>query len=148
MNEADTNMQAFMEEEQRLLVERSATVEKDFHSTAQLLGFSSVLATVFFIAGGLLVRHEARRRHRLELELAQATDKVKTLSGLLPICGSCKCIRDDGGYWNRIETYISQHTEAEFTHGICPECAIKQLEDAGVPVPDAMRAKVGQRRQH
>ena len=148
MNEADTNMLAFVQEEQRLLVERSAAVEKDFHNTALLLAFSSVLAAIFFIGGSLLVRHETRRRHRLELELAQATEKVKTLSGLLPICGSCKCIRDDGGYWNRIETYISQHTEAEFTHGICPECAIKQLEDAGVPVPDAMRAKVGQRRQH
>jgi len=48
---------------------------------------------------------------------------VRTLSGLLPICASCKKIRDDRGYWNQIETYIKDRSEAEFTHGICPECA-------------------------
>lgn len=56
-----------------------------------------------------------------ELELALAN--VKTLSGLLPICSSCKKIRDDSGYWRQIEAYISSHSEAHFTHGICPECA-------------------------
>jgi hypothetical protein len=50
---------------------------------------------------------------------------VKTLSGLLPICSSCKKIRDDKGYWNRLETYIETRTEADFTHGICPDCARK-----------------------
>jgi hypothetical protein len=48
--------------------------------------------------------------------------KVRKLSGLLPICASCKKIRDDKGYWNQIETYIRDHSEAEFSHGICPEC--------------------------
>jgi hypothetical protein len=47
---------------------------------------------------------------------------VKTLSGLLPICSSCKKIRDDTGYWNTLERYISEHSDAEFTHGLCPEC--------------------------
>ena len=57
-------------------------------------------------------------------ELAELTDaltNVKTLSGLLPICSSCKKIRDDRGYWNQIETYIKTHSEADFTHGICPD---------------------------
>ena len=45
-----------------------------------------------------------------------------TLSGLLPICASCKKVRDDGGYWNQIEEYISAHSEAEFSHGVCPDC--------------------------
>ena len=58
-------------------------------------------------------------------ELNAALDKVKILSGLLPICSSCKNIRDDKGYWNRIEMYISEHSQAEFTHGICPDCAKK-----------------------
>lgn len=56
-------------------------------------------------------------------ELQAALAKVKLLSGLVPICASCKKIRDDKGYWQQIETYIRSHSEAEFTHGICPDCA-------------------------
>lgn len=58
-------------------------------------------------------------------KLKQALTKVKRLSGMLPICASCKMIRDDSGYWNRIEAYIENHSEAEFSHGICPQCARK-----------------------
>jgi hypothetical protein len=58
-------------------------------------------------------------------QLHKALDEVKTLSGFLPICASCKNIRDDKGYWNQIEAYISKHSEAEFSHGICPECLEK-----------------------
>jgi len=61
-------------------------------------------------------------RERLVVELRQALREVKTLSGLLPICASCKKIRDDQGYWNQIESYIKDHSEAEFSHGICPDC--------------------------
>ena len=66
---------------------------------------------------------------RLIVELKNALADVKKLSGLLPICASCKKIRDDNGYWNKIESYISQHSEAEFTHGICPECIKKLYPD-------------------
>jgi DNA-binding NtrC family response regulator len=62
-------------------------------------------------------------RERLITELTAALAKVKTLSGLLPICSSCKNIRDDQGYWNRLEVYLQQHSEATLTHGICPDCA-------------------------
>jgi PAS domain S-box-containing protein len=58
-------------------------------------------------------------------ELQQALDNVKTLSGLIPICASCKKIRDDKGYWNQLEHYIIEHSGAKFTHGICPECTEK-----------------------
>ena len=58
-------------------------------------------------------------------DLQEALDKVNLLGGLLPICASCKKIRDDKGYWNQIETYIRDHSEAEFSHGICPDCAKK-----------------------
>ena len=75
---------------------------------------------------------EIKERQRVENErkiliheLQEALAKVKTLSGLLPICSSCKKIRDDKGYWNQIESYIVKHSEAEFSHGICPECAKK-----------------------
>jgi PAS domain S-box-containing protein len=64
-----------------------------------------------------------RERERLIAELQDALGKVKTLSGLLPICAFCKKIRDDGGYWHQVETYIREYSEANFSHGICPECA-------------------------
>lgn len=62
---------------------------------------------------------------RRNAELQKALAKIKTLSGLLPICASCKKIRDDQGYWTQLESYISEHSEAEFTHGCCPECMKK-----------------------
>jgi len=64
-----------------------------------------------------------QEREQLIVELQEALAKVKALSGLLPICASCKKIRDDKGYWKQIEAYISDHSEAEFSHGICPDCA-------------------------
>jgi PAS domain S-box-containing protein len=70
-------------------------------------------------------RRAEEERERLILELQEALAKVKTLSGLLPICATCKKIRDDKGYWNQVEAYIQAHSEAQFTHGICPDC-IKQ----------------------
>lgn len=68
-------------------------------------------------------------REKLILELKEALSKVKQLSGMLPICASCKKIRDDKGYWKQIESYIGDHSEAEFTHGICPECVKKLYPD-------------------
>jgi len=70
------------------------------------------------------IRH-AIERQKLKTQLEMSLKEVKTLSGLLPICASCKKIRDDKGYWNLIEVYISEHTNADFSHGICPECAKK-----------------------
>ncbi len=64
-------------------------------------------------------------REKLIRELREALENIKTLKGLLPICASCKKIRDDTGYWNQIETYVSTHSEAEFSHGLCPVCANK-----------------------
>ena len=55
-------------------------------------------------------------------ELEAALNKVKKLSGLLPICANCKKIRDDKGYWNQVELYLEQNTEATFSHGMCPDC--------------------------
>jgi PAS domain S-box-containing protein len=68
-------------------------------------------------------------RNQLIKSLQDSLAKIKTLSGMLPICASCKKIRDDKGYWNQIETYLSKHSKAEFTHGICPECAKKLYPD-------------------
>lgn len=56
-------------------------------------------------------------------ELRRALSEIKTLRGILPICMNCKKIRDDRGYWNQVEVYVRDHTEADFSHGLCPECA-------------------------
>jgi hypothetical protein len=82
------------------------------------LGFFVVYALVLSQA-----KADFDERRRLIHDLQTTLNEVKQLSGLLPICASCKKIRDDKGYWNQIETYISAHSEAQFTHGICPECA-------------------------
>lgn len=67
-------------------------------------------------------RMEAEREELIK-ELTQALAEVRALSGLLPICSSCKKVRDDQGYWKQIEAYITEHSEATFTHGLCPDCA-------------------------
>jgi sensor domain CHASE-containing protein len=83
---------------------------------------------------------EVRKKIEQEMErlihaLEEALAHVKTLSGLLPICARCKKIRDDKGYWSQIETYITRHSSASFTHGLCPDCAVKTLKEAGIEVP-------------
>lgn len=71
-------------------------------------------------------RKEAeKQKEELIGELQQALARVKSLSGLLPICSSCKRIRDDRGYWNQIEAYVREHSQADFSHGFCPECLKK-----------------------
>ena len=70
---------------------------------------------------------EERVRERTA-ELQHALDNVKVLRGMLPICSSCKKIRDDQGYWTQLETYIHLHSDADFTHGLCPGCAEKLFE--------------------
>ena len=62
-------------------------------------------------------------RENLIAKLQEALHQVKTLRGIIPICASCKKIRDDKGYWSQVEDYVHAHTEADFTHSICPECA-------------------------
>ena len=91
-----------------------ASIERDFAASI----------TDFIVAA--LEAHARRmaeaEKERLLLEVQDALAHVKTLSGLLPICSGCKKIRDDSGYWSAIESYISQHSEAQFSHSLCPEC--------------------------
>ena len=86
-----------------------------------------------FDTGELLARVEVGRR-MVEMqdalaakveELREALMHIKTLRGIVPICANCKKIRDDRGYWNQVEIYVRNHTEAKFSHGICPECMEK-----------------------
>ncbi len=118
---------------------------QDFlHLIFFLLGFLT-LCTIYFIEkwesrvlllANIVLKKEMDERKRIEKEqkkliseLKIAMGEVKKLSGFLPICSSCKKIRDDEGYWNQIESYIRDHSEAEFSHSICPECAKKVYRD-------------------
>ncbi len=85
-----------------------------------LLG-SFLLAIGFYRWLPKIIEHDRQNKERLE----KASSEIKTLSGLLPICSSCKKIRDDHGYWSQIEGYISHHSEVTFSHSICPDCAKK-----------------------
>lgn len=75
------------------------------------------------------VRHFIIRQNKTTARLEEALSKTKALSGLLPICAWCKKIRDDKGYWDEVEHYITKHSDAEFTHGMCTECLEKYLKE-------------------
>ena len=96
--------------------------KKDRFTLDMIHFFEGISASI----GLALMRKQLEEeRERLILELREALSKVKTLSGLLPICASCKKIRNDKGYWEQMEIYIRDRSEADFSHGICPECAEK-----------------------
>ena len=96
-----------------------------------------LLAEVQEINGEL--KYSVTKLETINQELHDALSQVKLLSGLLPICACCKKIRNDAGYWNEIENYIAEHSEADFTHGICQECIKELYPDANhqlFPGPD------------
>ena len=80
-----------------------------------------------------LLKFRAVKLERAYRNLQRAHEQIKTLGGLIPICAHCKNIRDDRGYWNQIETYIMEHSDAEFSHGICPDCMKKYYPDVKIP---------------
>jgi CheY-like chemotaxis protein len=91
-----------------------------------------------------LYKHQAEReRIRLIAQLQEALAKVKTLSGLLPICACCKKIRDDKGYWEKVELYITRHSDATFTHGYCPTCYNEMRAESGLPPRDYPKSGTG-----
>ena len=77
----------------------------------------------------LALRRLQQRLEEKNAQLEEALASIKTLRGLLPICANCKKIRDDHGYWKQIEEYIESHSEALFSHGLCPDCADKLYAD-------------------
>jgi PAS domain S-box-containing protein len=97
-----------------------------FGSTIHLAGKPCVSGSILDITERKQVEKD---RDKLIVDLQKSLSEVKTLRGFLPICSHCKKIRDDEGYWNQIELYIQKHSETEFSHGICPECAKKYYPD-------------------
>jgi hypothetical protein len=83
------------------------------------------LGAALLTAHRMRVRQLRRRERELTRRVEEALAGVKILRGLLPMCAWCKKVRDDHGYWNQIEAYLAAHSEADFSHGICPDCASK-----------------------
>jgi K+-sensing histidine kinase KdpD len=99
-----------------------------------ILTFDALIHLLSFAAVSLFVswaRSLVMRERKLVHDLSDFLANVRELEGLLPMCAWCKKVRDDKGYWQQIETYISQHTKADWTHGICPECQAKFMESQG-----------------
>jgi PAS domain S-box-containing protein len=88
---------------------------------------TTLLAVASSIGGFIAKARAEEQREQLIVELREALAQIKALRGLLPICSYCKKIRDDKGYWNQIEAYVAEHSEAEFSHGICPDCMEKHF---------------------
>lgn len=73
----------------------------------------------------VLIKNIEEEQRALAVSLQNALDNVKILKGMLPICANCKKIRDDDGYWKQIEIYITENSDTQFSHGICPDCVRK-----------------------
>ncbi len=99
-------------------------IQPYFYQTYWFIGF--VLIALVAIAFGVYqirLMQLLKRKKELETRIQEAMANIKVLGGLIPICSNCKKIRDDKGYWDLLEGYIQQHSEAKFSHGICPDCA-------------------------
>jgi hypothetical protein len=114
------------------------TLPPRFYQNGWFYALATLSVALAIVAVPLLrVRQLRARARELDRRVQEAVSELKVLSGLLPICAWCKKVRDDHGYWNRIEAYLSARTEAQFTHGICPDCTQKVMAEdsalAGLP---------------
>jgi ligand-binding sensor domain-containing protein len=108
------------------------TLRPQFYQTRWFFVLAIVSIVLAIVAVPLVrVRQLRARARELDARVQDAIRELKVLSGLLPICAWCKKVRDDGGYWSKIEAYLSARTDAQFTHGICPDCNDKMLADDG-----------------
>ena len=122
----------FSDEEQKLLGARDAAEQLGYVNAERLLIVGSVLAVALLVLANLMVGREMASRRRVEIErekligeLQQTLAQIKTLSGLIPICAWCKSVRNDQGYWQSVEQYVHSHSDASFSHSICPSCREK-----------------------
>ncbi len=98
----------------------------------RLLAIFAIWLTAFL---GLQRKAIEEKRQKAVRDREQALEEIKILRGFLPICASCKKIRDDKGTWTQLEAYISDHSQAEFSHGLCPECADRLYPGRRKPKP-------------
>ena len=130
----------------------AADAEGTFHENPAVLAFTveprfrdtktfALLTALLFVAAGVgaqqwRVRLLRARQAELQAAVDEAVAKVRALRGLLPICASCKNIRDDEGYWQGVETYITEHADVAFSHGLCPTCSETYLREFGLHSED------------
>lgn len=129
---AINDLEKFTDDEKQLLNKEDATEQKDYHRAEHVLIIASLLAAILLVIANVVAGREIKRRQQSEakqrgliVELQDSLAEVKTLSGLIPICGWCKNVRNDKGYWSTVEQYVRSRTDATFSHGICPECREK-----------------------
>jgi len=122
-------IQELQDEERSLLEKRRADAQRSGNMTQWIIILAIGSGVLLAVLATLAIHRDLAARQRAEQDretiieqLRDALATVKTLSGLLPICAWCKNIRDDKGYWKELEEYIKDHSEVDFTHGICPEC--------------------------
>jgi hypothetical protein len=115
-------------------------VRKDGTEVDVYLAMSPIKGADGRLMGASSIAYDISERKKIEAErtkmieqLNETLSKVKTLSGLLPICANCKKIRDDKGYWQKLETFVHEHSNAEFSHSICPDCMEKLYPDFTKP---------------
>jgi len=106
------------------LLSRHEAVFWSYRSWNTILELASFLIIAYAAAR---LRDDLDEQKRLAGELKDALNQVKQLKGLLPICAWCKRVRDDQGYWHQVEAYVSDHTDAVFSHGMCPECQEREM---------------------
>ncbi|MEX1196463.1 MAG: GAF domain-containing protein [Pseudohongiellaceae bacterium] len=109
---------------------RGATTE-DLHLLQSLADTAAVAMENVRVYGELEQRvcQRTAQLERTVSELQEANKEIRTLRGIIPICSHCKGVRDDSGYWHRLESYLMTHTEAELSHGICPDCVEMNFSD-------------------
>ncbi len=78
---------------------------------------------------GVCIRERTLELEEANTKLQEALESIRTLKGLIPICAHCRNVRGDQGYWNQLEIYLGEHSEAEFSHGICPKCEEEYFGD-------------------
>jgi len=102
------------------------------------LALHGIVSRLSLLQARLRVRdaHLAERQKRISHDLREALKNVQILRGLIPMCGHCKKIREDNGYWTKVESYIEKRSEAEFTHGVCPECETQLKREFEKLLPD------------
>jgi CHASE3 domain sensor protein len=136
LDPAVKDVETFKDAEESLLKKRDATEQADYHKAARLLIAGSVVAAALLVFSNFFASREMARRRQAEAkqrelieQLQKSLAEVKTLSGLIPICGWCKNVRSDTGYWQSVEQYVRARTDATFSHGMCPTCAGKWKRD-------------------
>jgi len=119
----DLNTHLQSECDNRTKIEKELQVYRDNLESLIRERTDELMKTNEMLKTEILERQEIDEdRKKLVGDLQEAIDNIKTLKGLIPICSSCKNIRDDKGYWNDLEVYISEHSEIEFSHSLCPDC--------------------------